>query len=130
MFPDLYLPVMTEANLRVLQPWRCYLPVLPAWWAFASRISRLNTCAPMAVSCVYRGSPSPCIPLQVPRPSKAAVHILGPTRLFQAGIDDEVANALMLRNKPCASDCLAIVLFAAFGPNSLGHCRSHADSLT
>jgi hypothetical protein len=36
---------MTEANLRVLQPWRCYLPVLPAWWAFRSRMRRLNTCA-------------------------------------------------------------------------------------
>ena len=45
VFPSIYLPIMTEANLRVLQPWRCYLPVLPAWWAFSSRMRRLNTCA-------------------------------------------------------------------------------------
>ena len=50
VFPDLYLPVMTEANLRVLQPWRCYMPVLPAWWAFSNRMRRLNMCAqPLAV---------------------------------------------------------------------------------
>jgi hypothetical protein len=42
VFPTLYLPVMTEANQRVLRPYRMYLPVLPAWWAFRSRMAKLN----------------------------------------------------------------------------------------
>lgn len=33
---------MEESNQRVLQPWRCYMPT-PAWWAFNSRISQLNS---------------------------------------------------------------------------------------
>lgn len=33
---------MTEANNRVLRPYRMWLPVLPAWWQFRSRINRLN----------------------------------------------------------------------------------------
>lgn len=28
VFPELYLPVMTENNLRVLKPWRAYVPSL------------------------------------------------------------------------------------------------------
>lgn len=28
VFPELYLPVMTENNLRVLKPWRSYIPSL------------------------------------------------------------------------------------------------------
>ena len=28
VFPELYLPVMTENNLRVLKPWRAYIPSL------------------------------------------------------------------------------------------------------
>ena len=28
VFPKLYLPVMTENNLRVLKPWRAYIPSL------------------------------------------------------------------------------------------------------
>lgn len=42
VFPQLYLPVMEEANLRVLAPWREYLPT-PAWWTFNSRMRRLNS---------------------------------------------------------------------------------------
>lgn len=42
IFPELYLPVMTEANTRVLRPYRMYLPILPAWWQFRSRMSKLN----------------------------------------------------------------------------------------
>jgi hypothetical protein len=43
VFPELYLPVMEEANRRVLMPIRMYLPLLPAWWKFRSRMSKLNT---------------------------------------------------------------------------------------
>mmetsp|Transcript_26506 Transcript_26506/g.67408 ORF Transcript_26506/g.67408 Transcript_26506/m.67408 type:complete len:518 (-) Transcript_26506:88-1641(-) len=42
VFPALYLPVMEEANKRVLRPYRMYLPLLPAWWQFRSRMARLN----------------------------------------------------------------------------------------
>lgn len=42
VFPQLYLPVMEEANLRVLAPWREYLPT-PAWWLFNSRMRHLNS---------------------------------------------------------------------------------------
>jgi hypothetical protein len=42
VFPQLYLPVMEEANLRVLAPWREYLPT-PARWTFNSRMRRLNS---------------------------------------------------------------------------------------
>lgn len=41
VFPALYLPVMEEANLRVLRPYRMYLPT-PSWWDFRARIKRLN----------------------------------------------------------------------------------------
>jgi len=41
VFPQLYLPVMEEANARVLRPYRKYLPI-PAWWAFRSRMAALN----------------------------------------------------------------------------------------
>lgn len=43
VFPALYLPVMEEANQRVLRPYRMYLPLLPAWWQFRSRMTQLNT---------------------------------------------------------------------------------------
>lgn len=42
VFPQLYLPVMEEANVRVLAPWREYLPT-PAWWRFNSRMRSLNS---------------------------------------------------------------------------------------
>jgi len=42
VFPELYLPVMTEANRRVLRPYRMYLPILPAWWQFRARMAKLN----------------------------------------------------------------------------------------
>lgn len=41
MFPQLYLPVMTEANARVLRPHRKYLPT-PEWFRFRSRMAQLN----------------------------------------------------------------------------------------
>ncbi|KAK9816800.1 hypothetical protein WJX72_005241 [[Myrmecia] bisecta] len=41
VFPDLYLPVMTESNIRALRPWRKYLP-LPSWFQYRSRVGRLN----------------------------------------------------------------------------------------
>lgn len=42
MFPQLYLPVMEEANRRVLAPWRSWLPT-PATFQFASRMKCLNS---------------------------------------------------------------------------------------
>jgi Cytochrome P450 len=42
VFPQLYLPVMEEANVRVLAPWREYLPT-PTWWQFNSRMRSLNS---------------------------------------------------------------------------------------
>lgn len=42
VFPQLYLPVMTEANRRVLRPYRMYLPT-PEWFRFRSRMQQLNT---------------------------------------------------------------------------------------
>lgn len=41
VFPSLYLPVMEEANVRVLRPYRQYLPT-PAWFEFRSRMAKLN----------------------------------------------------------------------------------------
>jgi hypothetical protein len=41
VFPQLYLPVMEEGNIRVLRPHRKYLPT-PAWFAFRARMARLN----------------------------------------------------------------------------------------
>jgi hypothetical protein len=34
---------MEEANRRVLRPWRMYLPLLPEFWKFRSRMTKLNT---------------------------------------------------------------------------------------
>lgn len=42
VFPSLYLPVMEEANVRVLRPYREYLPT-PDWWRFRSRMAKLNS---------------------------------------------------------------------------------------
>ncbi|GAX81794.1 hypothetical protein CEUSTIGMA_g9222.t1 [Chlamydomonas eustigma] len=42
IFPKLYLPVMEEANLRVLRPYRQYIPT-PDWFKFRSRMSQLNS---------------------------------------------------------------------------------------
>mmetsp|Transcript_27719 Transcript_27719/g.60701 ORF Transcript_27719/g.60701 Transcript_27719/m.60701 type:complete len:523 (-) Transcript_27719:909-2477(-) len=41
VFPALYLPVMEEANQRVLRPHRKYLPT-PSWFQFRSRMNKLN----------------------------------------------------------------------------------------
>jgi len=41
VFPELYLPIMEEANRRVLRPWRKYLPT-PAWFAFRRRVRALD----------------------------------------------------------------------------------------
>jgi len=43
VFPALYLPVMEEANSRVLRPYRMYLPLLPEWWRFRSRMAALDS---------------------------------------------------------------------------------------
>lgn len=42
VFPKLYLPIMEECHLRVLQRWREYLPIMPIWWSHRSRIRRLD----------------------------------------------------------------------------------------
>ncbi len=42
VFPQLYLPVMAEANLRAIRPWRQYLPT-PAFFAFEWRMNHLNS---------------------------------------------------------------------------------------
>jgi cytochrome P450 len=41
VFPQLYLPVMEEANARVLRPHRKYVPT-PSWFAFRARMAALN----------------------------------------------------------------------------------------
>ncbi|GLC42904.1 hypothetical protein PLESTB_001812700 [Pleodorina starrii] len=41
VFPQLYLPVMSEANHRVLRPYRMYLPT-PEWFRFRTRMAKLN----------------------------------------------------------------------------------------
>ena len=41
VFPELYLPVMEENNIRVLRPWRPYLP-LPSTFAYQRCVARLN----------------------------------------------------------------------------------------
>mmetsp|Transcript_9707 Transcript_9707/g.27751 ORF Transcript_9707/g.27751 Transcript_9707/m.27751 type:complete len:390 (+) Transcript_9707:123-1292(+) len=43
VFPQLYLPVMEESHRRVLQPFREYLPLLPEWWLYRWRMSKLNS---------------------------------------------------------------------------------------
>lgn len=42
VFPQLYLPVMAEANLRAIRPWRQYLPT-PSFFAFLWRMRSLNS---------------------------------------------------------------------------------------
>lgn len=39
VFPELYLPVMTESNRRVLSPWRKYLP-FPSWFDYNRRVNQ------------------------------------------------------------------------------------------
>jgi hypothetical protein len=34
---------MEEANRRVLRPYRKYLPLLPEWWHFRSRMAALDS---------------------------------------------------------------------------------------
>ena len=42
MFPQLYLPVMAEANLRSIRPWRPYIPT-PSFFMFHWRMWQLNS---------------------------------------------------------------------------------------
>ena len=42
VFPSLYLPIVTEANKRIWQPWREYLPT-PANFSYLKTVSALNT---------------------------------------------------------------------------------------
>ncbi len=42
VFPQLYLPVMAEANLRSIRPWRPYIPT-PSFFAFHWRMRQLNS---------------------------------------------------------------------------------------
>lgn len=42
VFPELYLPVMTESNRRVLRPWRKYIPT-STWFDYNSRVKRRAT---------------------------------------------------------------------------------------
>lgn len=42
VFPKLYLPIMEECHVRVLQRWRAFLPILPSWWAHRSRNRKLD----------------------------------------------------------------------------------------
>ena len=42
VFPQLYLPVMAEANLRSIRPWRPYIP-FPSFFAFHWRMRQLNS---------------------------------------------------------------------------------------
>ena len=41
-FPYLYLPIMEEANRRVFEPWRAFLPTR-SWFKHRARIKELNT---------------------------------------------------------------------------------------
>ena len=41
VFPELYLPVMTENNLRVLKPWRAYIPSFTQL-QHRAKVKRLN----------------------------------------------------------------------------------------
>jgi hypothetical protein len=41
VFPQLYLPVMAESNLRAVRPWRAWLPT-PGAAAHLQRLARLN----------------------------------------------------------------------------------------
>jgi len=42
VFPELYLPVMTENNLRVLKPWRRYIPSV-SQLQHKAKVRRLNS---------------------------------------------------------------------------------------
>ncbi len=42
VFPQLYLPVMAEANLRSIRPWRPYIPT-PSFFMFHWRVRQLNS---------------------------------------------------------------------------------------
>ena len=42
VFPELYLPVMTENNLRVLKPWRAYIPSV-SQLQHKAKVRRLNS---------------------------------------------------------------------------------------
>jgi hypothetical protein len=42
VFPQLYLPVMAEANLRSIRPWRPYIPT-PSFFMFHWRMRQLNS---------------------------------------------------------------------------------------
>ncbi len=41
IFPDLYLPIVTEANIRVWHPYRGYLPT-PAARRYTATVQKLN----------------------------------------------------------------------------------------
>ena len=41
VFPDLYLPIMTEGNKRCLRPWRMYIPG-PTWFRHRSLLRQLD----------------------------------------------------------------------------------------
>jgi cytochrome P450 len=41
VFPELYLPIVTEANRRVWEPWRAYMPT-PEHWRFKRTVGKLN----------------------------------------------------------------------------------------
>lgn len=41
VFPELYLPLMTEGNLRTIRRWRMFLPT-PAWWRYRRLLARLD----------------------------------------------------------------------------------------
>ena len=41
VFPHLYLPLMTEGNLRTLRPWRMYLPT-PSYFRNRSLMRQLD----------------------------------------------------------------------------------------
>lgn len=42
MFPELYLPLMTEGNLRTIRRWRMYLPT-PSWFRYNRLLARLDS---------------------------------------------------------------------------------------
>eukprot|EP00911_Craspedida_sp_UC1_P000520 UC1_evm1s394 len=41
VFPDLYLPIVSEAALRIWQPWRAWLPT-PGWFKYNRTVRELN----------------------------------------------------------------------------------------
>lgn len=42
VFPNLYLPLMTESNNRTMRPWRMYLPT-PSWFRYRRLLARLDS---------------------------------------------------------------------------------------